>query len=94
MRNTQHTPGPWIIDPDDHTIITNIEMHSVGETICKAETKADAALIAATIDLLEALQDARNVMLDRGIPVDPEHPHRLALNKVESAITRATGGAV
>ena len=44
--------------------------------------------------LLDALETAIDVMLDKGIPVDPEHPHRLALNQAEAAVAKSTRWSV
>jgi hypothetical protein len=46
-------------------------------------------LESVVMQSLEALQAARDSMLDRGVPTGPEHPHRLALTQVDAAISKA-----
>lgn len=66
--NTKHTPGPWSIDSDGDgkpdAIITSQHLPEMDDDVCEVyggndddcETrKANAALIAAAPDLLEAL---------------------------------------
>ena len=64
----------------------------VDDALPKAqELAANARLIAAAPDLLEALQALVNQSLQRGVPTDPGHPGRIALALAESAISKATG---
>lgn len=44
---------------------------------------------AEAAELLAALEACVDVMLDKGIPVDKEHPHRIALGAAEAAISKA-----
>jgi len=53
--------------------------------------EANARLIAAAPDLLEALKDVCTQLLGWGVSTDPEHPDRVALRNAESAIAKATG---
>ena len=64
---TKHTPGPWVVDPDSPTDISPADDLRLGiASICHADeaggrwefgrqSKANAKLIAAAPDLLEAL---------------------------------------
>jgi hypothetical protein len=56
--------------------------------------EANARLIAAAPDLLEALQDVCARLLYRGVSTDAGHPDRTALQVARSAIAKATGGEV
>ena len=85
MKETKHTPGPWQIDPDSDLLISNADLYSVGDTIARAATKADARLIAAAPDLLGALM----MVLDDPQALDGR-PRTAEV--VRSAIAKATGG--
>ena len=62
----QHTPGPWTFDNEIEFICTDASLHGewYGDwavarvNIIRAEAKANARLIAAAPDLLEALESA------------------------------------
>ena len=68
MRNAKHTPGPWVVRTIDQSLAT-VETQDGEYIICNAaqlrwddwktehaERKANARLIAAAPELLEALQ--------------------------------------
>ncbi len=68
---TKHTPGPWEVDSDERTGIVYISSHLIGshdvcdlyhvadcEIITKENAMANAHLIAAAPDLLEACKAA------------------------------------
>lgn len=80
--NAKHTPGPWHKLPA-RTLI-NIKGPK-GEQICQIpiRDKANAHLIAAAPELLEALQAI--VMAPYGVALGD-------LEKAKIAITKATGG--
>ena len=97
---TKHTPGPWVVDPDSPTDISPADDLRLGiASICHADeaggrwefgqqSKANAKLIAAAPDLLEALQDCERVMSEelKGLLViQPE------LKNARAAIAKATG---
>lgn len=99
---TPHTPGPWRIRYGkrfeyDYLLKagkdTPIAYWSNFKIRTKKESKANARLIAAAPELLEALQSLVNQFLQRGVFTAPEHPDRIALALAESAIAKATGGA-
>ena len=82
---SKHTPGPWHIDP--------IKAHANGNRRIIAEQctpvavvpehlAADARLIAAAPDLLEALTKAATML----------HPDLDEYKAVRAAIAKATGG--
>ena len=89
MSNTKHTPGPWQIEPEfpfevhkGHSIAVVKEM-----VLCEDESLANAALISAAPDLLEALEAFRAIDAFEGW-----HPkYREAIEKAEAAIAKATG---
>ena len=94
----QHTPGPWSIDPEGSIAVT-IEGGN-GEPICDvygANKEADAYLIAAAPDLLEALEECRKLL--EFLPLEYVHKGRFdplthspdgALAKAIAAIAKAT----
>lgn len=58
----KHTPGPWSYDPDENEIHADTRQDAGGDPyhICEMLSKnpANARLIAASPDLLEALKQA------------------------------------
>lgn len=96
----KHTPGPWYIDP--------IKAHANGNRRIMAEQctpvavvpehlAADARLIAAAPDLLEALKEATSALewrwervANRAAPVH-ETAIQEAYNQARAAIAKATG---
>jgi hypothetical protein len=66
MSAARHTPGPWFVDPECNGNISAEHNHQlaivtaryVGERPDYAEAKANARLIAAAPELLDALRDA------------------------------------
>lgn len=100
--NAQHTPGPWVYD-EDYIFAGSIgayiaDVHTddmtsgryVARKDADAIIDANAQLIAAAPDLLEALQvlvrDCGAV--DAGIELEP------AIYQAQAAIAKATGGEV
>ena len=66
---TKHTPGPWIIGKQDHDVITVDTAN--GTAICDVyvdsdDRPANARLIAAAPDLLEALLAAHGYLVMMG----------------------------
>lgn len=90
--STQHTPGPWVaiartnayIDieaPEEHGYSAkNIASVSINNH------KANAHLIAAAPDLLEALYAAGDLLYRMGMQSSD------AYQKIDAAIAKATGG--
>jgi len=78
-----HTPGPWSVDYQREQVYG-----SNGSTVVYELnfSKADAQLIAAAPDLLEALKDLKRQYA--------EHPDAFwDWSKARAAIAKATGGA-
>ena len=94
--NTKHTPGPWIIGTPPPSGEQTIGSGSAGGVIVavattgvdmEAITLANAHLIAAAPDMLEALKAALS-LIEIIIPFDGE------VNRmVRNAIAKAEGGA-
>jgi hypothetical protein len=98
--STTHTSGPWrtngfAIDSETsrrdygHKYKPDMRSRPVAQIISVSgedeENKANARLIAAAPELLEALQDAMKVAIHE------EHPFRSWHNKAKAAIAKATG---
>jgi len=96
----KHTPGPWIAhycpeDGGEYSIHASNGIHvalSIGGTKSEA---ANARLIAAAPELLEALQEAENALADyiptierTGASLNYGHS---VLKKARAAIAKATG---
>ncbi len=64
-QTTKHTPGPWKIDENNELPLAVIQDHEEGQGICELETvsfdtdetQANARLIAAAPELLEACKN-------------------------------------
>ena len=109
MMEAKHTPGPWIVDDWQYsvpgrehvpTIVNGRDAvaeacplwHEVGEDR-EPERKANAALIAAAPDLVEALESVRSNMqaiseTNRKWTVNDQRVYEI----VETAIVKAQGG--
>lgn len=89
-----HTPGPWCAVDVDHAVaICTVDGHTVADVFamadaeCGVTTDANARLVAAAPDLLEALQEAHEAL-------DGVRPYTVGLmNAINSAIAKATGAA-
>lgn len=103
-----HTPGPWTTDEQEHhephqDIKIKANKH---HTVCtlwiddapvrdfNSAQKANARLIAAAPDLLEALQWAMSEIEALNINRDLDPSHNEAVNAANAAIAKAIGGAV
>jgi hypothetical protein len=101
---SKHTPGPWSVDAEDVDLFAQ-ETHRIwinadGMHICyvdgprNPERNANARLIAAAPDLLEAfdrVQDAIQNFLEEGLR-PTESVMRFWQADVRAAIAKATGG--
>ena len=94
MENTKHTPGPWEvqigIDP------TGFACYFIGRIsrpfISRAEEEANARLIAAAPDLLEALEYAYSLIVgDLGDRRYLGSREDIIADKIEKAISKAKG---
>ena len=94
MSNAQHTPGPWSIyfNSQDDLVIRKMfpdgqESHSIARCHSGA---ANARLIAAAPELLEALQRLSAQCTRLRLPGQPETD---AEKTARAVIAKATGGA-
>ena len=82
----QHTPGPWTYEAEE----TGFAGAIVAKTgwICDFDTDpslANARLIAAAPDLLEALKVARHMIVEDGTPIG------WSVSRLDEVIAKATG---
>jgi len=91
---SKHTPGPWSL---------NAQANALGASVTSTVNKvrltshipiADARLIAAAPEMLEALQQAQKSLAWANVALDiPEHStFRENMAIVAAAIAKATGG--
>jgi hypothetical protein len=78
-----HTPGPWKIIPSKTVLKYELKRANTSVAWHAPEHEANAKLIAAAPKLLEALQVARDVIVNGG-----EIPEDMAL--IDAAIAEAT----
>jgi hypothetical protein len=94
MSKPIHTPGPWVIGdrkPDSHatricTIVGGSAIHGAAQAV--DDWQADAKLIAAAPELLEALQELRDLM--QGVIDGDYEPDSLTLQIADAAIAKST----
>lgn len=85
---SKHTPGPWELEIITSAYVTACDgthiadVHHGSTATAKAEGSANARLIAAAPELLEALE-----FVIRGVPDTWE-----GVQKARAAIAKATGG--
>ena len=96
---SQHTPGPWAVDPTKSFYVMGPARLSEqaglthGPFICNASTQANARLISAAPDLLDALQalmalDVKgHALADR---LQFSDSGRAILDQCRAAISKAT----
>jgi hypothetical protein len=88
--NTQHTPGSWTIIETDEGLTINTIREQYDPPIAYVHLEADARLIAAAPDLLEAAQ--RLVHL---LEVEDAHLANYGeVAAVRAAIAKAEGGSL
>jgi hypothetical protein len=89
--NTQHTPGPWRIDPE-HPLCIESGRGNIALVNLARASEADARLIAAAPEMLEALKLAQMRILELSlwakVPADGQ-----TFNAVCAAIAKAEGFA-
>jgi hypothetical protein len=100
---TELTPGPWRFEWDlqheyTYTIVAPLgaggKTPLVADIITSDNAEANARLIAASPDLLEALQGVKSWMEDCMIDTqDPELPSRMAYDQTCAAIAKTKGEA-
>lgn len=90
---TKHTPGPWIDDGHDgkDTQIVNSKWGAVAHVIYNGDCSqrvANARLIAAAPELLQALED---VILDWETQAAITNANMPSISTARAAIAKATG---
>ncbi len=106
--STQHTPGPWVSNLGTYPIMVSSQLETwplvdelgneegrTGAFVCNTgDNKANARLIAAAPDLLEALKEYDEAFNELGDGRESRHRMRLAVIKARATIAKATGGEV
>jgi hypothetical protein len=91
--NTNHTPGPWTLNPAQSTRVDLIDNHkgeAIGEIVwVDVRNPADARLIAAAPELLEALKYCRQKIAYMQANGEWYSPGK-AIEKADAAIAKAT----
>lgn len=91
--STKHTPGPWVVKPVENEQggfdIDSEYGYHIAETIggLDYEEEANARLIAAAPDLLEALRELLEACKDAKFASDPFD----SMPNARTAIAKATG---
>ena len=93
----KHTPGPWVWQAEEECLIGPIfvvmrqdeEGRKVFADYPDGTTQANARLIAAAPDLLEALKDARDHI--HGSAPDWHNRTREMVAEIDAAIAKAEG---
>lgn len=85
---SEHAPGPWVVWPSLYEGMTASVVRDVEplETIAEVRAYANASLIAAAPDLLEALTELHLKAI-----VGTDEERHAALNAAWTAIQKATG---
>jgi hypothetical protein len=84
----KHTPGPWEHDGDEITSTSGDYIATTAYGVSESQAEANARLIAAAPDLLDALREIAEVPPESGRYREwMERAQRIA----ESAIAKATG---
>ena len=92
MSKQQHTPGPWKLSEDPETFKNKIfgadNYNVLGPNRLSSEVEANARLIAAAPDLLEALEE---LISYRAVEQLREYGNYPVFAKVDAAIAKARG---
>lgn len=90
MTQAKHTPGPWCQDIHIRTLIAGGDGHNVADIEAKyhsvGENLANASLIAAAPELLEALE-----LLVREFATHGDKAAQSAIKQARAAIAKAKG---
>jgi hypothetical protein len=95
--STQHTPGPWfknrgfLIGSDGSDVVAADLGLGLGADNGDGIRKANARLIIAAPDLLEALQDLFDADMEHFLMGDGKDDQIEAIAKARAAIAKATG---
>ena len=97
---TKHTPGPWILDRRTDANVIGDHGRSVAsaggysdnfsDDTCLVENRANATLIAAAPDMLDALQNILNGIETGVVTSDHDEIFNNASAKARAAIDKAT----
>lgn len=88
--NPKHAPGPWRLDKDNLNVYANGLLATVFGHIHTGEKLANASLIAAAPEMLEALELAFAEM-NNGVDYAQSGEPTPAQIAIRSAITKARG---
>lgn len=94
MSQAKHTPGPWVWTPESESIHGYSPEGEALVVVYELNTnEADARLIAAAPELLEALILLEAEMVASGNANATDFGWPLAIQKTRAAIAKATGEA-
>lgn len=101
MSNAQHTPGPWeTLTFSNHELQTDFAMVKIGGRVHMVgysdEDKANARLIAAAPELLDALKlllEHAEGLIAEEYPKSMHKEQMAQFDSYRAAIAKATGGA-
>lgn len=95
---SKHTPGPWKFDDESKSVLgPEYDNYGRRHKVCRvhanlAVSDANAILIAAAPELLEAAQAAESVLARQKWRPESTDPEAVALFGLRAAIAKATGG--
>lgn len=102
----KHTPGPWVVGPIDDTVVTHLGKDGVRYEVAAIDgdyndptnwpiMEANARLIAAAPDMLEALEKAKETIRAWHGPVAWEIYDRASpeMKMINAAIAKAGGAS-
>jgi len=95
----QYTPGPWVINDnqedcgDTKLSVETVEQYFIAQVDEGAQQRANAYLISAAPDLLEALNDLFGADMEYCMKMDGKDDQIAAIAKARAAIAKATGAA-
>lgn len=104
MSSAKHTPGPWRLDDPIHGDVLGDGYHAIdagagigpgrGFGLCGFMSPADARLIAAAPELLEALYGVEiRLSALESIGIELDNDQEVILREARAAIAKATGSA-
>lgn len=83
---SEHTPGPWRVEKFNDTKSWSIYANGGTHSLASIRDAANARLIAAAPELLQALRDARESLIARGAD-----PVISVLREINAAIAKTEG---
>ncbi len=92
MKRTKHTPGPWSADSnfEDSCFVGQPDGVAVASMVCGdgQDMNANARLIAAAPEMLDALEDARTLLCDLANGDARRSHSREMHDRLEALLTR------